>query len=144
MGNMIFRDDRVVAVLDWDMVSLSGAESDLAWWTIMDFLYTDSAGVARLDGIGSPAATVSAWETAAGRPVRDLSFHLVFAAYRMAAILVRLADLLGEAGVLPPDLAAEMVTGNSGIQYLATMLDLDYDGPLTTPWPGLDGWPIEP
>ncbi len=138
VGNMMFRDDRVVAVLDWDMVSLAGAESDLAWWTIMDLLYTASAGVERLPGIGGPAATISRWEELAGRPVRDLEYHLVFASYRMATILVRLADLLAEAAVLPADLADEMIANNSAIQYLATMLDLPHDGPVVTPWPGLD------
>jgi len=142
VGNMIFRDERVVAVLDWDMVSLAGAESDLAWWSIMDLLYTDSAGVARLDGIGSPAETVARWEEHAGCAARHLPYQLVFAAYRMAVVLVRLADLLGAAGVLPADVATGMLTGNSGIQYLATMIDLPFDGPLTTPWPGVDGWPI--
>jgi len=139
VGNMIFQDDCVVAVLDWDMVSLAGAESDLAWWTIMDLMYTTSAGVERLPGIGGPTETIALWEELAGRPARDLHFHLVSGAYRMATILVRLADLLAEAGVLPPDLAADMVANNTAIQYLATMLDLPHDGPIVTPWPGLDG-----
>lgn len=139
VGNMIFDDaGEVVAVLDWDMVSLAGPESDLAWWAIMDVLQTTSAGVPRLEGFGSPAETIARWETLAGRPVRDLDYHLVYASFRMAVILVRLADLLGEAGLMPPALVAEMTTNNSGIQYVATLLDLPHDGTIATPWPGLD------
>jgi hypothetical protein len=104
----------------------------------MDLLYTASAGVERLPGIAGPAATIALWEELAGRPARDLEYHLVVASYRMATILVRLADLLAEAAVLPADLATDMIANNSAIQYLATMLDLPHDGPIATPWPGLD------
>lgn len=138
VGNMIFDGEDVVAVLDWDMVSLAGPESDLAWWAIMDLLQTASAGVPRLEGFGSPAETIELWERLAGRPVRDLEYHLVYGSFRMAVILVRLADLLGQAGLLPPELAAEMTTNNGGIQYLATLLDVPHDGTIVTPWPGLD------
>lgn len=138
VGNMIFDGTAVAAVLDWDMVSLAGAESDLAWWTIMDYLHTESAGVERLAGIGSPAETIRLWEQESGREAQDLWFHLVFGAYRMSVILMRLSDLLLAAGLLPAEHAAEMATSNPGVQYLATMLDVEPVGPVTTPWPGLE------
>ena len=137
IGNIIFLNEEVQAVLDWDQVSLAGAESDLAWWTIMELLYTDSAGVPRLEGIGSPAETIAEWERVMGRPAQDIWYQLVFAAYRMSGILIRLSSLLGAAGILPPELAEEMRTNNQGIQYLATMLDLPHDGTIVSPWPGL-------
>ena len=58
------------------------------------------------------------WESRVGRPVSDLEHHLVYAAFRMAVILVRLADLLGQSGSLPSELAADMAMNNRGIQYL--------------------------
>jgi aminoglycoside phosphotransferase (APT) family kinase protein len=138
MGNMLFVDGDVTAVLDWDMVGLAGPESDLAWWTIMELLYTVSAGVPVLEGIGTPEDTVRRWEQTSGRAAVDLGYHLVFAAYRMANILTRLSDLLQAQGLFDDDLAADMCTNNSGIQYLAGLLDLDHPGPYSTRWPGLD------
>lgn len=138
VGNMLFLDNRVTAVLDWDMVSLAGPESDLAWWTIMELLYTASAGVPVLEGIGTPEETVVRWEQTSGRAARDLGFHVVFASYRMACILTRLSDLFLARGLFDDDLAADMRTNNSGIQYLAGLLDLDHSGTFATPWPGLD------
>ena len=31
-ANIMFRGDTVVAVFDWDTVSMAGPEADLAWW----------------------------------------------------------------------------------------------------------------
>jgi aminoglycoside phosphotransferase (APT) family kinase protein len=50
----MFDDREVAGVLDWNMVSLAGPESDLAWWAIMHLLQTASVGVAHLEGFGSP------------------------------------------------------------------------------------------
>jgi aminoglycoside phosphotransferase (APT) family kinase protein len=136
VGNMMFRDHRVVAVFDWDMVSLAGAESDLAWWTIMDYLNTVAMGVPRLSGIGSPAETIRLWQELTGREVPDLWYQLVYAAYRMSVILVRISDLLE--GAVPHEYTIELRFNNSGMQYLATMLDIEPVGPVTVPWPGLE------
>jgi aminoglycoside phosphotransferase (APT) family kinase protein len=94
-------------VLDWDQVSLAGAESDLAWWAVMDYEHTETVGVARPAGIGSPNDTVRLWQECVGREARDLWFHSVYANYRLAVILVRLADLLADA--LPPEVVNEFL-----------------------------------
>jgi len=138
VGNMMFRDGKVVAVFDWDMVSLAGAQCDLAWWTIMDLLQTASAGVERLPGIGSPGDTVRLWQQYTGRDVPDLWWYLVFNAYRMSVILVRLGFLLDRAGALPPEHVDELSNNNPGMQYLASMLGLPHARPLSQPWPGID------
>jgi len=137
VGNMIFRDNRVQAVLDWDEVSLVGAESDLAWWGIMDFMNTESAGVKRLGGIGSPEQTVQLWEECMGRKAKDLWFHSVYAAYRMSIIMVRLGKLMGAAGLVPPEALEEMLHYNGGLLSVARMLDIPIKSPVTTAWSGL-------
>jgi aminoglycoside phosphotransferase (APT) family kinase protein len=138
MPNVMYRDRRVVAVFDWDMVSLAGAESDLAWWTVMDYTNTEAAGIARLEGIGSPVEMVRRWEELVGRKAENLWFHLVYAAYRLAVILVRLGDLFAEAQTVPKEMSDEMITNNAGIQFLVQMLDLPAPGPVTMRWPGFD------
>ncbi|HVV30357.1 MAG TPA: phosphotransferase family protein [Mycobacteriales bacterium] len=135
--NIMFRDLEVVSVFDWDMVCLAGAESDLAWWTVMDYTNTESGGVQRLPGIGSPAETVRLWQELSGRPVRDMDFHLVYAAYRLAVILVRLGDLFASAQSMPAEITDALINNNPGVQYLAQMLEIRYDGPIQMPWPGL-------
>jgi len=136
--NLMFDGVTVVGLFDWDQVCLAGAESDLAWWTVMDYSNTVSGGVERLPGIGSPAETIRLWQELVGRKAQDLEFHLVYAAYRLAVILVRLGDLFAALGALPPEATDELSTNNYGIQYLAQILGLPYDRPFTLIWPGLD------
>jgi len=137
VGNMIFRDGRCQAVLDWDMVSLAGAETDLAWWSMFEQSNTTSMGIQRLPGFGTPRAMLNLWEQHAGRNVRDFDWHLVHACYQVAVIVRRLAKMLKKAGLLPPA-SAFMEHNNTGVQYLTTLLRRDPIAELTTPWPGLD------
>jgi aminoglycoside phosphotransferase (APT) family kinase protein len=137
VANMLFEDEQVTAVLDWDMVSLAGAEADLAWWAVTDQNATFACGLPRLPGFGTPRATIQLWESLSGRKVRDFEFHLVFAAFRNAILVVRLARSLDRLGRLPPE-SKYLLNNNRGIQYLTTMLDLPNVGPVTIPWPGLD------
>ena len=130
--NMIFRDFRCVAVLDWDMVSLAGAESDLGWWIIQDH-----GAPRRLAGIGTPRETVDLWEEASGHRANDLHFSLVFNAFRLGAIRMRLARQLAAEDRLPSAMAG-LETNNVAIQQLALLLDLEPPGPLTTTLPVLD------
>ena len=96
MGNIVFRDDRVAAILDWETVSLGGAETDLGWWLYYEQAITVGAGIPRLDGIGGRDETIAAWEHFAGRKAEAMEWHEVFAAWRFAMIYER-AVLLNDA-----------------------------------------------
>jgi aminoglycoside phosphotransferase (APT) family kinase protein len=135
--NVIFQDEQVAAALDWDMVSLAGGESDLAWFCVLNHNQTVSMAVPELDGFGTRLQTVERWEALMGRPVRHWEYQLVFAAYRLAVVLVRLPKLLAAAGLR--EAADAVANNNAGIPYLAQMLDLPWDGPLLFPWTGLEG-----
>jgi aminoglycoside phosphotransferase (APT) family kinase protein len=137
VGNMIFAGGECRAVLDWDMVSLAGAETDLAWWCVFDMVYTVSSGIPRLPGFGTPAAMLALWEEYSGRKVQNFDWHLVFAFYKSAVIVRRLARKLKREGRLPADSAA-MEFHNPGMQYLASFLNIAAEYPITMPWPGLD------
>jgi aminoglycoside phosphotransferase (APT) family kinase protein len=137
VGNMIFQGSEVVAVLDWDMVSLAGPEADLAWYLIMDQAATVSQGVPRLPGFGTPQDTVALWEALSGRNARNLDWHAVFTSYRMAGIMIRLATMLKSQGRLAPE-SQYLLTNNIGIQWLSQLLHLPPAGPITTPWLGWD------
>jgi aminoglycoside phosphotransferase (APT) family kinase protein len=137
IGNMIFSDWKCAAVLDWDMVSLAGAESDLAWWILFDHAASVGYGLKTLSGLGSAEESVALWEELTGRKAGNLDYHLVFAAFRMALALMRVAQILGKSAKLPPEVAEAMETNNQGIQYVASMLGLEEDTHATVSWPGL-------
>jgi aminoglycoside phosphotransferase (APT) family kinase protein len=97
-GNIVFRDNRCVGLLDWETVSLGGAESDLGWWLFFETAVTETAGVPLLEGIGDHDATIAAWEHFMGRKADSFEWHEVFATFRFAMIYERAVALNAAAG----------------------------------------------
>jgi aminoglycoside phosphotransferase (APT) family kinase protein len=102
MGNMLFRDWRCVTVLDWEMVSLAGPHTDLAWWLLLDEALGSDIGLARLPGLGSRADTIALWEEASGLEAGDLVWYEAFAGLRLGVILLRGANIRRLFGVPVP------------------------------------------
>lgn len=135
LPNTIMRGDCCAAILDWDMASLAGAEADLAWWAIADHKHTLTQDVTRLPGIGSPAQTIRLWESLSGRTVRNMDWHLVFAAYRQALIAYRLFCLNNGVEARAPDF---LETPGIGVQWLASLLDQPLPNRLTMVFSSLE------
>jgi len=90
IGNMIFGEDgRVRVVLDWEQASLAGGLHDLAWWLVMDAMFSTGIGVARLDGLGTRDETIALWKELTGRSTDALLWHEVFACARGASLVTR-------------------------------------------------------
>ena len=119
LGNIVFRDDACAAVLDWETVSLGGAESDLGWWLYYDWSITEGAGAPRLEGLGGPAETIAAWEDFAGRKAEAMAWHEAFATYRFALISERAIALTEAAGGRLPVTSGD---GNPAVRRLAQLL----------------------
>jgi aminoglycoside phosphotransferase (APT) family kinase protein len=127
IGNIIWDDFNCAAVLDWEMASLGQPEMDLGWWLYFDRQFSEGLGVPRPPGFGSHEETVERYSDLVGRPMRNLFFYEVFAGFRFAVIMLRLADLLVGSDILPED--SDMGTNNLATQFLATLLDLEPPGP---------------
>ncbi|MDB5985947.1 MAG: phosphotransferase family protein [Nevskia sp.] len=136
VGNMIFHDQRCVAVLDWDLMSLGGAVSDLAWWLLLDHANSTAFGLERLPGLGNAAETIALWEESSGLKALDLDYLLVLAAFRMTVNIMGLARLLKRQGRLPAE-SRELEEDNFGTHYLAQMLDLTPPTASKFIWNGL-------
>jgi len=127
IGNMIFRDGRCVAVLDWEMATLGPPEMDLGWFLYLDRHHHEAIGVARLAGFPDRAETVARWEARVGRAARDLEWWEVFAGFRFAAIMTRVAERMQAHGILPPD--SSFPVDNTASRLLAKVLGLPPPGP---------------
>ena len=123
IGNMIF-DERFEcrAVLDWEMVTLGNPEQDLAWWLFVDRFHSEGIGVPRLAGFPSRQETVATWERAVGLRAGHLDYYEVFAGMRFAVVMMRIAQLGVEYGLMPPD--TPMFTDNGVTRLLARLLGL--------------------
>ncbi|MGH2685375.1 MAG: phosphotransferase family protein, partial [Actinomycetota bacterium] len=77
IGNILFRDGRAAAVVDWEMLSLGGRQADLGWWLFLDAFHSFSAP--RLAGLGTRQETIDLWEEQTGEHAGDLEWYEVFA-----------------------------------------------------------------
>jgi aminoglycoside phosphotransferase (APT) family kinase protein len=116
-ANIMFRDDRVVAVFDWDTASLAGAEADLAWWRYMD------GPASELEGIAGPDELVTHWERYSGRKARNLEWHDTFTMFRLGVIMLNLFANLAAEGRMPAAVAAQQGRQSGPAQALAAQLD---------------------
>jgi aminoglycoside phosphotransferase (APT) family kinase protein len=103
LGNMLFRDDHPVAVLDWEMACLAPPESDVAWWLVFDRIHTTGRGMDRLAGFPPEPEQIVLYEKFSGRTLGDLHWYQVWAALRAAALLFRFHDMLLANGMAPAD-----------------------------------------
>lgn len=110
IGNVIYQGFEPAAVLDWEMVALGPRGIDLGWMSFLHTFFQDVTEVLELPGlpdmlrIEDVAAT---YERAAGAPVDDLDFYVVYAALRHGIVMARVHERrvhFGEAeAVTDPD-----------------------------------------
>ena len=123
VGNMIFGpDDRVAAVIDWEVATIGAPEIDVAHWIFFDAFSTEAVGVERLPGWPDRAATIATYEARAGRPLRDLEAFELLEELFIATTLIRQSDARVTRELAPPD--TRMGHDNAVTQMIARRLDL--------------------
>jgi aminoglycoside phosphotransferase (APT) family kinase protein len=126
LPNMIFRDDAVVGVLDWEMAFLGDPEADLGWWLFMDWHHCEGAGNVRLPGFPSREETIARYQELTGIAATHVLYNEVLAALRFGAILVKVTANLAAAGI--PLAGPGFATDNACTRRLAALLDLPPPG----------------
>ena len=123
---MIFRENRVQAVIDWEMVTLGSPITDLGWWLFLDRHHSEGLGAPRLPGFPAYDETVARYEEWSGFDAGHVDYYQIFAAFRFAVIMIRLAQQMVEYGVMPADTDYE--TNNTVTRMLAKLLKLPPPG----------------
>jgi aminoglycoside phosphotransferase (APT) family kinase protein len=100
IGNMMYRDFRPCAVLDWEMACVGPGEVDLAWMLYFYRFFSEGVGLPNLPGLPSDDIGIAIYEARTGRPVRHYGWFQVWAGFRYAAILVRLFHKLVAEGTM--------------------------------------------
>lgn len=117
--NVVFDDNfRARAVLDWEMASIGPPELDIGWYLVIHGMTTEMTG--DLPGFRPRADVLRAYESQLGRALHDLKWYETWAAFRAAAIMVRLARLLHDLGLVP-DL--QMQEHNPPIELVRKLID---------------------
>lgn len=117
-GNIIYRDDKVVAALDWELAHVGPPEGDLAYFLLVDEVVAELNDVPRLTGLPEAAETIAHYEAATSRRAKDLEFQGILQALKMAAMLVLAMRLSPPELKFPPD----YLTNNVPTRRLAKLL----------------------
>jgi aminoglycoside phosphotransferase (APT) family kinase protein len=124
IGNIVFDGTRPAAVLDWEMVGLGSPEMDLAWQVFLDKHHSAGVGQPRLPGFPSYEATVERYQERTGFTVRNLHYYEVFAGFRFAVIMMRIAQQVVEYGLMDEPAGHAFERDNTVTRLLAQLLDL--------------------
>lgn len=108
IGNVLYRDFRAVAVLDWEMAGLGPRELDVAWLLFSHRVFQHLAerfGAPGMPDFLRPDDVCAAYESKTGHTLRDLDFYMTYHAVQWAIVFLR----TGYRGVrfgereMPPD-----------------------------------------
>jgi aminoglycoside phosphotransferase (APT) family kinase protein len=89
---LVGSDDRIHAVVDWEMATLGDTRTDLALMLVYETLGASAGGdlvsdVARAKGWPGNEQQLAAYTSASGREPGDMGFHLALAYFKLAVIL---------------------------------------------------------
>lgn len=130
IGNIIFESQgtKPVAVLDWEMVTHGSPESDLAWAIFLDRHHSEGIETPRLEGFPSYEQSVERYEELSGHQVRNLHYYQVFAGFRFAVIMMRLAQQMVKYSVMDEEAGRNFELNNTVTRLLAKILELPPPG----------------
>ena len=133
INNQMFDDaGNVVAVFDWEMVTLADPMMDLGVVAVpRPPLPRGHAGARALEGFPTREEMVARYEELTGWTPHDLEFYEVFAGLRFAVVMMRIAALLVEFELMPSD--TDMDRNNIVTRLLAAKLGLPAPGPEPLP-----------
>ena len=92
VGNVLYRDFRPVAVLDWEMVTLGPRELDVAWLIFAHMVFQELAALATLPGMPQVMReddVRATYRRLTGVELGDLQWFYVYSAVMWACVFMR-------------------------------------------------------
>ncbi|OBG71947.1 MULTISPECIES: phosphotransferase family protein [unclassified Mycobacterium] len=92
VGNVLYRDFKPVAVLDWEMVTLGPRELDVAWMIYAHMVFQELTGLAGLPGLPEVMReddVRATYERLTGVEVGDLRWFYVYSGVMWACVFMR-------------------------------------------------------
>jgi len=136
IGNIIFDGTTPAAVIDWEMVCTGSPEMDVGWAIFLDRHHSEGINTPRLEGFPSYEDTIAHYEKHSGHTVKNLHYYQVFAGFRFAVIMIRIAQQLVAYGIMNRETGEAFELNNTVTQLLAKLLDLPAPGATTDSFGG--------
>ncbi len=87
VGNVIWRDLKPVAVIDWEMANIADPLSDLAWWVWIDKCNSEGLGAPALVGVPQPRELYERWAERTGLSIANIPYFELLTVVRYSIIL---------------------------------------------------------
>jgi len=92
IGNVLYRDFRPVAVLDWEMAAVGPRELDIAWMIYSHMVFQELTGLAGLPGLPEvmrEGDIRAAYQRLTGAEIGDLHWFYVYSGVMWACVFMR-------------------------------------------------------
>jgi aminoglycoside phosphotransferase (APT) family kinase protein len=103
IGNMMFDANHdLIAVMDWEQVTLGGSLNDLAWWIYLGEMMHGAAGHTgkHLAGMGTREETIAIWEAITGQSAQGLEWYEDFMVLKTCLMSIRMGRMRGQAPLI--------------------------------------------
>ena len=94
LGNVLYKDYKATALLDWEMSSIGDPVSDLAWGFAVDDASSLGLGVKKLKGSLSSSEAIDIWEKNTNLSSKNYKFYRIFSLLKFSIIMIRVAKKL--------------------------------------------------
>jgi aminoglycoside phosphotransferase (APT) family kinase protein len=116
LGNCLFDSGRLVGALDFEQASIGSPIDNLAWWLMLDDALSRGYGVPRLAALPPRDESIAYWESRSGHSAEHLEYYKIYAAWRFAFIMTRIAHAFRQRGWITLD--SDMDTQNGAMTLL--------------------------
>jgi aminoglycoside phosphotransferase (APT) family kinase protein len=99
VGNIIWKDLKPAAVIDWEMVNIGDPVQEVAWWYWIDYVNSVGLGLERLQGLPSLGELYASWHALTGLSTEHSDYYDLFALVRYAIILEKKFIAMESAGL---------------------------------------------
>jgi aminoglycoside phosphotransferase (APT) family kinase protein len=112
-GNYLLQEDRVVAVVDWELAAIGDPRSDLGFYAALQTVFGGGSGRS------GHSVLSDAYEGITGTPLSNLDYYEAFGLYRMAVVMAGWASRLGGFGFYGMDVITHRLDELFGPRWAA-------------------------
>ena len=99
VGNVIWKDLKPNAVIDWEMAGIGDPLQDVSWWYWIDYVNCVGFGLERLGGLPTLAEMYEQWHVLTGLPTHHCDYYDLFSVVRYGIILESKLAAMEKAGL---------------------------------------------
>ena len=129
LGNILFKDYRPNALLDWELASIGDPEIDITYLIFHQLLSermaNDGPRKARLPGVPGDVQAAEYYMSKTGRELKNYRYYWLFNAYRMFCMMQSMTPLMVDVGHIGVEEALFMRQGHWISDYVKQVLESD-------------------